>query len=89
MHANQRLLEGVKGGGVEHLLLDLGAVWAPGHEEQLLLLAGLRSSLTLVLVLEVVQAVPENRLLLEFWTDCFCRWVKKGLRKHIVKTLYV
>ena len=29
MHANQGLLEGVEGGGVQHLLLDLGAVRAP------------------------------------------------------------
>ena len=29
MHANQGFLEGVKGGGVQHLLLDLCAVRAP------------------------------------------------------------
>jgi len=39
MHANQGFLEGVKGGGVQHLLLDLCAVRAPGHQEELLLLA--------------------------------------------------
>merc|ERR1712083_171463 len=57
MHANQGLLEGVEGGG-EHLLLDLGAVRAPGHQEELLLLARLGGSLALVLVLVVIQSVP-------------------------------
>ena len=33
MHANQGFLEGVKGGGVQHLLLDLCAVRAPIHTD--------------------------------------------------------
>ncbi len=37
----EALFQGIKGGGVEHLLLDLGRVRTPGHQEQLLLLAGL------------------------------------------------
>ena len=31
MDANQGFLEGIKGGGVQHLLLDLCAVRAPIH----------------------------------------------------------
>ena len=58
MHSNQGLLEGVEGGRVQHLLLDLGTVRAPGHQEELLLLARLGGALTLVLVLVVVEAIP-------------------------------
>ena len=57
MHANQGLLEGVEGGGVQHLLLDLGAVRAPAHQEQLALEGGL-SPVRVELVVVVVQAVP-------------------------------
>ena len=64
MHSNQGLLEGVEGGRVQHLLLDLGTVRAPGHQEELLLLARLGGSLALVLVLVVIQSVPESRLVL-------------------------
>ena len=35
-------------------------VWAPGHQEQLLLLGGISCSLALVLVLKVIQAVSSN-----------------------------
>ena len=58
MHSNQGLLEGVEGGRVQHLLLDLCTVRAPGHQEELLLLARLGGALTLVLVLVVVEAIP-------------------------------
>ena len=58
MDSNERLLEGVKGRRVQHLLLDLGGVGAPGHQEELLLLAGLCGALALVLVLIVIQPVP-------------------------------
>ena len=60
MHANQGFLEGIKGGGVQHLLLDLCTVRAPGHQEELLLLARLGRSLALVLVLVVIQPVPDH-----------------------------
>merc|ERR1719278_443906 len=58
VHSDEGFLEVVEGGGVKHLLLDLGRVWAPVHQEQLLLLAGLSGALALVLVLEVVEPVP-------------------------------
>ncbi len=35
VHAHEGLLQGVERGGVDHLLLDLGRVRAPGHQEQL------------------------------------------------------
>ena len=41
----QGLLQSFKGAGVQHFLLDLGGVWAPGHQEELLLLGHLCSSL--------------------------------------------
>jgi hypothetical protein len=41
LDSHEALFQGIKGGGVEHLLLDLGRVRTPGHQEQLLLLAGL------------------------------------------------
>ena len=50
-------LESVKTGGVEHLLLDLGAVGAPTHQEELALEGGLRP-VGVELVVVVVQAVP-------------------------------
>ena len=69
----QGLFQRLKRAGVQHFLLDFGRVWAPGHQEQLLLLGALccplreRNTLTfdtltdshlaLVLVLEVVQPV--------------------------------
>ena len=68
MHSNQGLLEGVEGGRVQHLLLDLGTVRAPGHQEELLLLAGLGGSLALVLILVVVQPVPDHIS----GESCFC-----------------
>ena len=37
---------------------------SPGHQEELLLLARLGGSLALVLVLVVIQSVPESRLVL-------------------------
>jgi len=57
LYAHQRLLQGVEGARVQHLLLDLGGVGAPGHEEQLLLLGALRGALALVHVLKVKQAI--------------------------------
>ena len=50
-------LESVKTGGVQHLLLDLGAVRAPGHQEQLALEGGLRP-VGVELVVVVVQSIP-------------------------------
>ena len=38
MHSDEGFLEVVEGGGVQHLLLDLGRVRAPVHQEQLLFL---------------------------------------------------
>ena len=35
MDSNKGSLESVEAGRVEHLLLDLGAVGAPAHQEQL------------------------------------------------------
>ena len=52
-------LEGIKAGAVEHLLLNLAAVRAPGHEENL----GLESSLgpvrveLVVVVVDTISAV--------------------------------
>lgn len=42
---------------VQHLLFDLGGIRAPGHEEQLLFLRGLRRTLTLMHILEIVETV--------------------------------
>ena len=50
-------LESVKTGGVQHLLLDLGTVRAPAHEEELALEGGLRS-VGVELVVVVVQSIP-------------------------------
>lgn len=58
VHADQRLLERVVAGRVDHLLLDLGRVRAPAQQEQLLLLGTLGRALALVRVLEVEQPVP-------------------------------
>ena len=33
--SHEGLLQGVEGGGVDHLLLDLGGVGAPRHQEEL------------------------------------------------------
>ena len=44
-------------------------VWAPRHQEQLLLLGGICCSLALVLVFEVIQAVPSNMALLNCKVD--------------------
>ena len=38
VHSDEGFLEVVEGGGVQHLLLDLGRVRAPVHQEQLLFL---------------------------------------------------
>ena len=65
MHSNQGLLEGVEGGRVQHLLLDLGTVRAPGHQEELLLLARLGGALALVLVLEIVQTISKEAYYVE------------------------
>lgn len=43
LHSYKRLLERIKAGRVQHLLLDLGGVWAPWHQEQLLLFRGLKT----------------------------------------------
>jgi hypothetical protein len=45
LNSNKGLLECVKAGGVQHLLLNLSGVWAPGHEEELLLLRGLKCNI--------------------------------------------
>merc|ERR1719481_1667123 len=58
VYSDQRLLESIEGGRVQHLLLDLRTVGTPAHEEELLLFAGLGGALALVLVLEVIQSVP-------------------------------
>eukprot|EP00092_Neocalanus_flemingeri_P009448 GFUD01010166.1.p1 GENE.GFUD01010166.1~~GFUD01010166.1.p1 ORF type:complete len:119 (+),score=20.58 GFUD01010166.1:293-649(+) len=57
MDPNKGFFEGVKRRRVQHFLLDLGAVWAPGHQEQLLLLAGLCGSLALVFIFKVIQTI--------------------------------
>ena len=49
-------LEGVKARAVEHLLLDLAAVRAPGHQEDLGLECGLRP-IRVELVIVVVDTV--------------------------------
>ena len=61
MHAEEGPLEGVEGGRVEHLLLDLGRIRTPGHQEQLLLLAGLGGALALVRVLKIKHPVPTKQ----------------------------
>jgi hypothetical protein len=61
LDSHEAFFQGIKGGGVEHLLLDLGRVRTPGHQEQLLLLAGLWGALALVGVLKIEHAVPANR----------------------------
>ena len=58
LHPDQALFQRVEAGGVEHLFLDLGRVGTPRHQDQLLLLGGVGGTLALVLVLEVVKAVP-------------------------------
>ena len=60
LDAHQALFQGIKGGGVEHLLLDLGRVGAPGHQEQFLLLTRLRGALALVGVLKIKHPIPEK-----------------------------
>ena len=60
LDAHEALFQDIEGGSVEHLLLNLGGVRAPGHQEQLLLLACLGGALALVGVLEVKDAVPGN-----------------------------
>ena len=57
MDSHEGSLESVETGGVQHLLLDLGAVRAPAHQEQLALEGGL-SPVRVELVVVVVQAVP-------------------------------
>ena len=57
MHADKGLLERVKRRRVDHLLLDLGRVGAPGHEEELGAERGLRA-LSLDHVVVVVDGVP-------------------------------
>ena len=57
MDSHKGSLESVETGGVQHLLLDLGAVRAPAHQEQLALEGGL-SPVRVELVVVVVQAVP-------------------------------
>lgn len=57
LNTNQGLLEGIEGGGVQHLLLHFGSVRAPGHQEQFLFLRRLGRSLTLVRVFEVEQSI--------------------------------
>jgi len=57
LHTDKALLQGVERRRVEHLLLDLGSVRTPGHQEQLLLLGGLARPLALVRVLEVEDSV--------------------------------
>ena len=61
LDAHEALFERIKGGGVEHLLLDLGRVRTPGHQEQLLLLAGLGGALALVRVLKIKHPVPTKQ----------------------------
>ena len=57
MDPHESSLESVKTGGVQHLLLDLGAVRAPAHQEQLALEGGL-GAVRVELIVVVVQAVP-------------------------------
>lgn len=51
-------LEDREGAGVEHLVLDAGLRRAPQHQEQLLLEAGGRGSLALVMIRIVVDGEP-------------------------------
>jgi len=50
VYSDQRLLEGLEGAGVQHFLLDLRGVWAPRHQEQLLLLRALGCALRVQLI---------------------------------------
>ena len=59
-------LEGVKAGAIEHLLLDLAAVRAPGHQKDLRLERGLgpiRVELVIVIV-DTISAVIRVSILL-------------------------
>ena len=56
----QGLFQRLKRAGVQHFLLDFGRVWAPGHQEQLLLLGRVGGALALVLVLEIVQTISKE-----------------------------
>jgi len=57
MNPNKGFFERIKRGRVQHFLLDFSTIRAPGHQEQLLLLAGLGCSLALVLVLKIIETV--------------------------------
>jgi len=57
------MFESIKARRVQHLLLYLGSIWAPGHQKQLLLLC-IRGTLACVLILEVIESITAL-----FWPD--------------------
>lgn len=57
VYTDQRFLERVVAGRVDHLLLDFGRVRAPAQQKQFLLFGALGCALALVRVLEIKQTV--------------------------------
>merc|ERR1712227_751557 len=51
MDSNQRFLQCLKGACVQHFLLDFSRVWAPRHQEQLLLLGAFSGSLKTIFII--------------------------------------